>query len=102
MTLPRGARRVQGVRGVWRAVTNCDRIKTNCPLPSQRMLNLGILFCAPWHSADCCTCFMNILLFEDDRVGQLAPITLGRPAYAVTCGSFRLIVVARGLGPLRR
>ncbi len=45
---------------------------------------------------------MNILLFEDDRVGQLAPITLGRPAYAVTCGSFRLIVVARELGPLRR
>ncbi len=45
---------------------------------------------------------MNILLFEDDRVGQLAPITIGRPAYAVTCGSFRLIVVARELGPLRR
>ncbi|HEY2146521.1 MAG TPA: putative sugar nucleotidyl transferase [Pirellulales bacterium] len=45
---------------------------------------------------------MNILLFEDDRVGQLAPITIGRPAYAITCGSFRLITVARELGPLRR
>jgi glucose-1-phosphate thymidylyltransferase len=45
---------------------------------------------------------MNVLLFEDDRVGQLAPITIGRPAYAITCGSFRLITVARELGPLRR
>ena len=34
--------------------------------------------------------------------GAASPITIGRPAYAVTCGSFRLIVAARELGPLRR
>ena len=34
---------------------------------------------------------MQILLFEDDLVPRLYPITVGRPAYAVTCASFRLI-----------
>ncbi len=33
---------------------------------------------------------MNIILFEDARVGVLAPVTTGRPAFAVSCGSFRL------------
>jgi glucose-1-phosphate thymidylyltransferase len=45
---------------------------------------------------------MHVLIFEDDRLRQLAPITIGRPAYAITCGSFRLITAARELGPLRR
>ncbi|MFK8114942.1 MAG: putative sugar nucleotidyl transferase [Rubripirellula sp.] len=34
---------------------------------------------------------MQIVCFEDARVDQLRPITLARPAYAVTCASFRLI-----------
>ena len=34
---------------------------------------------------------MNIVVFEDAGVEQLYPITTGRPAYAITCGSFRLI-----------
>ena len=34
---------------------------------------------------------MNIVVFEDAGVEKLFPITTGRPAYAITCGSFRLI-----------
>lgn len=34
---------------------------------------------------------MNTIVFEDAAVGQLAPISLTRPAYAISCGSFRLI-----------
>ena len=34
---------------------------------------------------------MEIVVFEDDYVSRLYPITVGRPAYAVTCGSFRLV-----------
>ena len=34
---------------------------------------------------------MNIVVFEDAGVDKLYPITTGRPAYAITCGSFRLI-----------
>ncbi|MCH2181038.1 MAG: glucose-1-phosphate thymidylyltransferase [Mariniblastus sp.] len=34
---------------------------------------------------------MNILVFEDDGVEQLFPVTTGRPAYAISCGSYRLI-----------
>jgi UDP-N-acetylglucosamine diphosphorylase / glucose-1-phosphate thymidylyltransferase / UDP-N-acetylgalactosamine diphosphorylase / glucosamine-1-phosphate N-acetyltransferase / galactosamine-1-phosphate N-acetyltransferase len=45
---------------------------------------------------------MNVLLFEDERVGQLAPVTIGRPAYAIACGSFRLIELVREFGPMRR
>ena len=41
---------------------------------------------------------MNIVLFEDERVEQLYPITLSRPAYAVTCGSMRLLDLAQRLG----
>ncbi len=44
---------------------------------------------------------MNILLFEDDRVGQLAPLTIGRAAYAISCGSYRLIELVQGLSPVR-
>jgi glucose-1-phosphate thymidylyltransferase len=42
---------------------------------------------------------MNVLLFEDDRVDQLAPLTIGRPAYAISCGSYRLV---ERIGPSRR
>ena len=34
---------------------------------------------------------MQVICFEDDRVDRLRPITQARPAYAITCASFRLI-----------
>lgn len=34
---------------------------------------------------------MNIVVFEDDKVANLYPITVGRPAMAITCGGSRLI-----------
>jgi glucose-1-phosphate thymidylyltransferase len=34
---------------------------------------------------------MEIVVFEDDYVSRLSPITIGRPAYAISCGSFRLV-----------
>lgn len=34
---------------------------------------------------------MNIVVFEDKQVSTLDPITTGKPAYAVTCGGYRLI-----------
>lgn len=34
---------------------------------------------------------MQRVLFEDHKVGQLAPISLSRPAFAISCGSYRLI-----------
>src|SRR6476659_4196851 len=34
---------------------------------------------------------MQIVVFEDEGVSRLYPITVGRPAYAISCGSFRLI-----------
>jgi glucose-1-phosphate thymidylyltransferase len=34
---------------------------------------------------------MQIICFEDDLVEQLRPITQARPAYAITCASFRLL-----------
>lgn len=34
---------------------------------------------------------IHTLVFEDAQVEQLYPITLGRPAFAITCGGARLI-----------
>ena len=34
---------------------------------------------------------MNVLVFEDQEVDQLRPLTLPRPAYSISCASFRLI-----------
>src|SRR5436190_15693388 len=34
---------------------------------------------------------MQIVVFEDEQVSRLFPITVGRPGYAIGCGSFRLI-----------
>src|SRR2546423_13190795 len=34
---------------------------------------------------------MQIVVFEDEHVSRLFPITIGRAAYAIGCGSFRLI-----------
>src|SRR5262245_32314926 len=34
---------------------------------------------------------MQIILFEDEFVPRLHPVTVGRPAYNVSCASYRLI-----------
>jgi glucose-1-phosphate thymidylyltransferase len=34
---------------------------------------------------------MQIVVFEDEHVARLFPLTVGRAAYALSCGSFRLI-----------
>jgi len=34
---------------------------------------------------------MQIVVFEDESVSRLFPISVGRPGYAIGCGSFRLI-----------
>jgi len=34
---------------------------------------------------------MQIVVFEDEQVPRLYPLTVGRPSYALSCGSFRLI-----------
>jgi len=45
---------------------------------------------------------MSVILFEDDLVPQLYPITIGRPAFGVSCGSYRLAdLAARLRRPLR-
>lgn len=41
---------------------------------------------------------MNVVLFEDEQVAQLYPITVGRAAALVTCGSFTLDELFRALG----
>jgi len=55
---------------------------------------------------------MNIVVFEDDRIPRLHPAALGRPAFLLGCGSYRLwdvlerlerpvsVVVRPHLGPL--
>jgi UDP-N-acetylglucosamine diphosphorylase/glucosamine-1-phosphate N-acetyltransferase len=45
---------------------------------------------------------MTLIVFEDEAVVQLYPITIGRAAYAVTCGSYRLVDWLKRLGqPMR-
>lgn len=34
---------------------------------------------------------MSIVLFEDDRLTQLYPVTTGKAAFTINCGSFRLV-----------
>ncbi|MDO4569708.1 MAG: putative sugar nucleotidyl transferase [Planctomycetia bacterium] len=34
---------------------------------------------------------MKIVLFEDSRVSQLHPVTLGRAAFGITCATFRIL-----------
>ncbi len=43
---------------------------------------------------------MQVVLFEDDKVGQLAPLTMGRPAFAIGCAGYRLIDLVESLGPV--
>ena len=42
---------------------------------------------------------MGVLLFEDAYVTRLHPITLCRPAYAISCGGLRLVDIASRLDP---
>lgn len=45
---------------------------------------------------------MTVILFEDERVAQLHPATLGRPAFSLLCGGYRLLELAARLGqPVR-
>lgn len=41
---------------------------------------------------------MHVVLFEDDHVVDLYPITIGRPAFSISVGSLRLFNLARRLG----
>lgn len=41
---------------------------------------------------------MHVILFEDARVTDLYPITIGRAAFSISVGSLRLLNLARGLG----
>src|SRR5262245_35656505 len=41
---------------------------------------------------------MRVVLFEDAAVGQLSPVTLGRPALAIHCGGYRLLDLLSALG----
>ncbi len=41
---------------------------------------------------------MTIVVFEDSRTTGLYPITVGRPALAITCGGYRLVDHLLGLG----
>ncbi|HWA97054.1 MAG TPA: putative sugar nucleotidyl transferase [Pirellulales bacterium] len=41
---------------------------------------------------------MQVVVFEDDRAAQLFPVTTGRPACAISCGSFQLTELLATLG----
>jgi UDP-N-acetylglucosamine diphosphorylase/glucosamine-1-phosphate N-acetyltransferase len=41
---------------------------------------------------------MRVILFEDEWVARLYPITIGRPAFTISCGSYRLADLAGRLG----
>jgi len=34
---------------------------------------------------------MTVVVFEDEQLPRLYPVSLGRPAYAISCGGFRLL-----------
>ncbi|HVA46174.1 MAG TPA: putative sugar nucleotidyl transferase [Pirellulales bacterium] len=38
-----------------------------------------------------------IILFEDEQVVDLYPVTIGKPAYTIACGAYRLLDVANDL-----
>jgi len=41
---------------------------------------------------------MNVVLFEDDLVLKLYPMAIGRPAFEISCGSYRLLDLVNRLG----
>jgi len=42
---------------------------------------------------------MQIILFEDDLTARLAPLACAEPAFAITCGGYKLIQLISSLGP---
>jgi UDP-N-acetylglucosamine diphosphorylase / glucose-1-phosphate thymidylyltransferase / UDP-N-acetylgalactosamine diphosphorylase / glucosamine-1-phosphate N-acetyltransferase / galactosamine-1-phosphate N-acetyltransferase len=42
---------------------------------------------------------MQIILFEDELTSRLAPLACAEPAFAITCGGYKLIQLISGLGP---
>jgi glucose-1-phosphate thymidylyltransferase len=42
---------------------------------------------------------MQIVLFEDELTARLAPLACAEPAFAITCGGYKLIQLIGGLGP---
>lgn len=44
---------------------------------------------------------MHIVLFEDDRTARLDPVATAKPAYSISCGSYRLIDLVEELGTVR-
>jgi UDP-N-acetylglucosamine diphosphorylase / glucose-1-phosphate thymidylyltransferase / UDP-N-acetylgalactosamine diphosphorylase / glucosamine-1-phosphate N-acetyltransferase / galactosamine-1-phosphate N-acetyltransferase len=42
---------------------------------------------------------MQIVLFEDELTDRLAPLACAEPAFAITCGGYKLIQLISGLGP---
>ncbi|HEY1597961.1 MAG TPA: putative sugar nucleotidyl transferase [Pirellulales bacterium] len=42
---------------------------------------------------------MPILLFEDEQVTQLYPVSVGKPAFLLSCGSFRLLDLVTQIDP---
>ena len=42
---------------------------------------------------------MQIILFEDDLTDRLAPLACAEPAFAITCGGYKLIQLIGSLGP---
>ena len=45
---------------------------------------------------------MTIVLFEDERTTQLYPITVGRPAFRISCGSYQLLERVQTFGDAPR
>jgi UDP-N-acetylglucosamine diphosphorylase/glucosamine-1-phosphate N-acetyltransferase len=43
---------------------------------------------------------VQIVLFEDDRASQLEPLAAAEPAFAICCGSYRLVYLLRAMGPI--
>ncbi len=42
---------------------------------------------------------MQIVLFEDELTNRLAPLACAEPAFAITCGGYKLIQLISSLGP---
>jgi glucose-1-phosphate thymidylyltransferase len=40
---------------------------------------------------------MSVVLFEDEAVALLDPVALGKPAFAINCGGYRLVEIAEQL-----
>ncbi len=61
------------------------------------LLNWGgwFEFAARHSLASLFSCFMHVILFEDSLAPQLFPATIARPAFAICCGTYRLIDLAR-------